>query len=55
MAEYPQTSSHQGMWISSSDDRKHVEGPFRMGCLPSKGNFAWEIVRLHAAMMGEGG
>lgn len=55
MAEYPQSSSQQGTWISYSDDRRHVGGPFRRRCLPSKGNFAWKIVRLHEAMTGQGG
>lgn len=50
MAQYPQTGSHQpcGFLIL-------MTGPFRRRCLPSKDNFAWEIVRLHAAMVGQGG
>lgn len=54
MAEEPPTGSQSPACVDSHfDDRINMEGPFRRRCLPSKGNFAWEIVRLHAAVMGE--
>lgn len=54
MAEFPQTGSHQAcgfLIVMAGNMWEGLSG----GALPSEGDFACEIFRLHAAVIGQGG